>query len=555
MRDSPTTGVFRTIQTLFHAGVVGELTDGELLDRFVSSRDVTSNAAFEALVNRHGPMVLDVCRNVLRDRHDAEDAFQATFLILAKQARSIRRRGSVSSWLFGVASRVAAHAKADAARRRARERRLAETVPREVSIRDEVREIALHEEIAALPEKYREPVILCFLEGMSYQAAADRLGCPVGTLSVRLMRAKERLRARLTRRGEASPAALTVARHGGEPAAPPVAPDLLASLLQHATCLRAGRPANPASAATQLTDLVEGVSHAMFYKQMIIKVAAAPFFSGVLFGAGVLGYYGTQPAPPVASVASQGREEGATGSGPDSDPSSPEARAQVRSVNNLRKLGLGIIAFAQANGYLPPPAIRDPNTGRPLLSWRVAILPWIGAEQLYQQFHFNEPWDSPHNKALMERMPETYAPVGVRTKDPYVTFYQVFVGPGSAFEPLGGGRKLQFPQDIQDGAATTIAVIEAGQPVPWTKPEELPFRPDQSLPRLGGLFKEGFNLVFLDASVWSVARGVDERLLKGFITRDFGEPVNRDQLPQIRTSSPRTEVESRAIEGTGERGL
>jgi len=112
-----------------------------------------------------------------------------------------------------------------------------------------------------------------------------------------------------------------------------------------------------------------------------------------------------------------------------------------------------------------------------------------------------------------------------------MTFYQVFVGPGTAFEPLATNGKLRW-ESIRDGAANTLAVVEAGSSVPWTKPEDLPFLPDKPLPPLGGLFKDGFNFVFLDGSVHSVARGVDERLLKGLITRDGGENVGRDQLPQ-----------------------
>ena len=107
-------------------GTTSNLTDSDLLDRFISSEGEFASAAFEVIVNRHGPMVFDICRNVLRDLHDAEDAFQATFLILARQARSIRKRSSVASWLFGVASRVAARARSDAARRRSLERKSAE---------------------------------------------------------------------------------------------------------------------------------------------------------------------------------------------------------------------------------------------------------------------------------------------------------------------------------------------------------------------------------------------------------------------------------------------
>ncbi len=183
MRNASKAVVVQTVGTLFRLGTTGEWSDGDLLDRLVSREDETRSAAFEVLVDRHGPMVLDVCRNVLRDDHEAEDAFQATFLILARQARSIRQRGSVGSWLFGVATRVASRARVDAARRRARERAFAQdAAARAPSNSDAAAKAALHEEIAQLPERYREPIVLCYLEGMSYQAAAERLGCLIGRI-------------------------------------------------------------------------------------------------------------------------------------------------------------------------------------------------------------------------------------------------------------------------------------------------------------------------------------------------------------------------------------
>ncbi len=189
-------------------GVVGDQTDGRLVQRFLTAHDESRRALFTALVERHGPMVLRVCRQVLGDSHDADDAFQATFLILARKAGSVRKADSLASWLHGVALRVAARARADAIRRQVHERRVGpmnEAAP----TREEWPE--LHEEIARLPERYREPVVLCYLEGLSTEAAAMRIGCPKGTVLSRLSRARERLRGRLVRRGVASSAVLTAA--------------------------------------------------------------------------------------------------------------------------------------------------------------------------------------------------------------------------------------------------------------------------------------------------------------------------------------------------------
>ncbi len=194
----------RFLDTLFSAGTACGLTDTELLERFVARHDETAEAAFETLVLRHGSMVFDIGLKILDNTHDAQDAFQATFLILATRASSIMRRGSVASWLHGVALRVARRARSDAARRKAHEKQIAEMTPSEVqpgNVENGHDFEMLHDEVERLPRKYREAVVLCYLEGMSLEAAAGQLGCPIGTVGVRLMRARERLRIRLSRRG------------------------------------------------------------------------------------------------------------------------------------------------------------------------------------------------------------------------------------------------------------------------------------------------------------------------------------------------------------------
>jgi RNA polymerase sigma factor (sigma-70 family) len=197
-------GLLRQVHRLFCLGRVGGLTDGQLLDRFVAGCGEDCEAAFEELMHRHGPMVLRVCRGMLCDPGNAEDAFQATFLVLAERARSIRRRDSVSSWLFGVARRVAAHARLGAARRRCGERLVAEQTPEAYrpAERGEEAEVLL-EELERLPDRLRSVVVLCHLEGLTYEAAAQRLGLSEGAVRGRLARARARLLRRLTRRGVA----------------------------------------------------------------------------------------------------------------------------------------------------------------------------------------------------------------------------------------------------------------------------------------------------------------------------------------------------------------
>jgi RNA polymerase sigma factor (sigma-70 family) len=190
---------------LFRDGTAAGLGEGALLDRFVSRGD---EAAFEALVARHGPMVWSVCRRALRDPNDAEDAFQATFLVLARRAGSIRGRDRLAGWLHGVACKVAARARREAARKPSPIRVPTPTPAPDDDASRRERAALLHEEIDRLPGKYREPIVLCHLEGCTHDEAAARLGWPVGTVRGRLARGRDRLRDRLIRRGLAAPGAL-----------------------------------------------------------------------------------------------------------------------------------------------------------------------------------------------------------------------------------------------------------------------------------------------------------------------------------------------------------
>ena len=190
------------IRTLFDEGAIGLRSDGELLDRVAGGSREEAERAFAALVERHGPAVLRACRGVLGDDHAAEDAAQATFLVLAKKARSLRAGETIVPWLFGVAVRVAGKMRVAAARRRKHERIGAELREERMPTSPAVDlGPAVHEEVGRLPEKYRAPVVLCYFEGLSHEEAARRLGWPVGTVRGRLARARDRLRPRLTRRG------------------------------------------------------------------------------------------------------------------------------------------------------------------------------------------------------------------------------------------------------------------------------------------------------------------------------------------------------------------
>jgi HlyD family secretion protein len=263
-------GVFKDVQTLFSVGTVAALSDDYLLDSFLSRHEGAAEVAFEALVRRHGPMVLRICREELRDVHAAEDAFQGTFLVLARKAGAIRNRGSVASWLFGVARRVSKRAKVERVRREVYERRSLLVADQPNAHGDEhqaVLDSEIHEEIDKLPEKYRSLIVLCYLSGLTHEEAASQLCLPVGTVKVRLSRARERLRGRLVRRGLAP--IVLAATIGGQTSGA-VASPLLNQTVKAALQFAAGRAVG---LSTSTVALVNGVLKGMYLSKL--KTVAA----------------------------------------------------------------------------------------------------------------------------------------------------------------------------------------------------------------------------------------------------------------------------------------
>ncbi len=202
------------LATLFRLGVLADITDTQLLDRFIQGHKEESEAAFETLVDRHGPMVLRVCQQRLGDRHEAQDAFQAVFLVLARKPHLIRSRDSLGSWLYKVALRTCAKFLRETTRRRLLEQQGAVTLAERKGDSTDSSDPSwseLHDEIARLPEKYQAPIVLCYLEGRTHEEAAAQLHWPLGTVKTRLNRGRERLKHRLSRRGLAPLAELLVA--------------------------------------------------------------------------------------------------------------------------------------------------------------------------------------------------------------------------------------------------------------------------------------------------------------------------------------------------------
>src|SRR5262249_19571937 len=241
-------------------------SDQALLDDFTAGREV----ALEALLKRHGAMVMQVCRRVLGDGADADDAFQATVLVLARKAQSIRQRESVGSWLHGVAYRVALKARVSAARRRACESRAAEQAPATTSNNVTWRELraVLDEELSRLPEQQRVPLVLCYLEDRTQDEAARQLGWSLRTLKRRLQQGRQRLRDRLSRRGLAVGIGLVAAELFRETAAG--IPPALGKAAVRMALLPAGQVPAPIAA------LAEGVGQAVMSKA---KMAVVLFFA------------------------------------------------------------------------------------------------------------------------------------------------------------------------------------------------------------------------------------------------------------------------------------
>jgi RNA polymerase sigma factor (sigma-70 family) len=286
MTTQPTSPVIQRLrQAVLRQGGAG-MTDGQLLGCFVEHRDET---AFTALVRRHGPMVWGVCRRLL-PHHDAEDAFQATFLVLARKAASVVPREMVANWLYGVARQTALHAGRTAARRRAREKQVAAMPEAAVAERDDLwhdLQPLLDRELTLLPDKYRVAIVLCDLEGTTRKEAARQLGCPEGTLAARLARARAMLAKRLARHGlavvgGALTAALSQEASAGVPAS------VVSATIRVATLVAAGQGAATGAVTAEVAALTAGVLKTMLMSKLKKAAVALLVVFSLMVGAAVI---------------------------------------------------------------------------------------------------------------------------------------------------------------------------------------------------------------------------------------------------------------------------
>jgi hypothetical protein len=192
-----------------------------------------------------------------------------------------------------------------------------------------------------------------------------------------------------------------------------------------------------------------------------------------------------------------------------------EGRLPNQAANNLKAIGLVMHVYVNANDTLPPRAIMGEG-GKPLLSWRVAMLPYFGMGELYREFKTDEPWDSPQNIKLLSRMPDLYRPRKTIPKEPHSTYLRAIVGPDTVFGALGETPKKFF--DVGSFSDTTIIVVEAKEPVPWTKPDELEYDPSGPSPKLGGeRFSGGACVLFVNGTVKQIPDHTNEKTIRSLM--------------------------------------
>jgi RNA polymerase sigma factor (sigma-70 family) len=335
-----TAGMGKVIQHLRGATSLpeeAEPTEGQLLECFVSHRE---SAALEALVRRHGPMVWGVCRRILRHQQDAEDAFQATFLVLVRRAASVRPREMVGNWLYGVARQTALKARASAAKRRTRERQMADMPDPAAKEQDFSREMqaVLDQELSRLPNKYRVVLVLCDLEGWTRKEAARQLGLPEGTLAGRLTRGRALLGKRLARHGLTVGGGTLAALLSPEKALAGVPASVLSATIRAMTLVATGQASASGLVSARVATLADEVGKTMGLAKLRITVAAVVFLGFVAAGASPLtsrtatGQNDTPPAGEPVAVAP--RQKNVTDPKGDSAPN-PKLRFTLEGHRNF----------------------------------------------------------------------------------------------------------------------------------------------------------------------------------------------------------------------------
>ena len=378
MSSGVATSVVRQLESLFDGGSVAGLSDRQLIERFTARSDTADEAAFAALVNRHGPMVLDVCRQILGDLHDAEDAFQAVFLVLARKARTIREPDLLANWLYGVALRTARKARAQLARRRRNEeaatmRRSGSgscvstapaSQPAEQAMVTREQADVLFSEIERLPGPFRASLVLCYFEGLSPDEAARRLRCPAGTVRSRLARACDKLRRALARRGVAiSSATLVAMLSSRSTSAASISSPLCQSTTTAAMKFVAGQAATGAASASAMA-LAQEVLRSMLLSQLRVVALSVLLLGAMATGAGYWNHSFAKKEDPVKVPGEDAARLASAVKSSTADKSRPASKPD--STNPGRMLVTG--AVVDPEGKPVKGAVVD-LVGRPRTAW------------------------------------------------------------------------------------------------------------------------------------------------------------------------------------------
>lgn len=599
-----------------------EPTDGELLERFIHQKD---DEAFSQLMARHSRMVYAVARRLVNNTADADDISQATFLLLARKAERLDTTRSVAGWLVGVVRRLAADVRKIQQRRERHERIAAHTKvssypPASALSASQELGQKMDEALAHLPTKYREPLLLCYWEGLSKPQATARLGWKPGTLSGRLARGKSLLKLRLERQGIVPGVILAWFSGAGQSQA---LPSLLHNNIarQALTHLPGIRPL----VSPYVYQLVQGAIRSMFHTQLKWAAAVLVTISTLgLLGLCILSPSQADDAPKIKSTITttanqtaktdlekiQGKwlcvsavlggkipqserqnAEGIrdktwmefsgdqirlSGSPAEKQPVKFSLRSDVapkqinidagqfklnglytledgllvvrfhangtelpksfalgedsagilfimqrerpasmgkatelggigavaqltplgHAQNNMKQIAVAIHNYAADHNSLPT-NVYDAN-GKPILSWRVKILPYLEQDNLAKLFKMDEPWDSTSNKELLGKMPAVFqCPRIIGNNDEAnTTPFRAFMGKDTLHQP---NKKFNFPH-ITDGTSNTFLFIEAAKAVPWTCPDDLEYDPAKPFPAVGGRFGKDFLVTFCDGS-------------------------------------------------------
>ena len=292
---------------------------------------------------------------------------------------------------------------------------------------------------------------------------------------------------------------------------------LAEATIKAATHVAGGQAMSAGAVPASTVQLAQGVIRMMTLTKLKIALIGV-FAVGIVTSGIALLAMGQTPTPPGP---------GAATAAPLAPIDEKQQTARRQSIHNLRMISLAMHNAINNNaGRFPAAAIS--KDGKPILSWRVALLPYLGEKGLFDKFHLDEPWDSAHNKALLHQMPTVYVPVLRKGEPKDSTYYQVPVGQGTLFGDDQGTRY----DDVTDERATTLMVVEGAKPVPWTKPEDIPFDSDleKPLPKLGGQFEDGFHVAFADGAVVSLSKTIDPDLLRALMTRNGGEQIKPERL-------------------------